>query len=149
MFAHAQQREVHWRESCTKQRCGRPLCTNRPVPTDSVSSQNSPLVLGTSRPLPPQLVEELTTHQVIVREIVEHGDPPADVDVVLVLQPPSPLLGRCRGRWPVIVAVDDPRATDVSRLLRAGATDVVRHPLQAADLVSRIRRAAVEPRTGA
>lgn len=114
-------------------------------PPVSPSASRRIIHLGTTGPLEPELVGGLEARGVVATVIAEDTDPPARVDVVLVLGPPSPLIGRCRGRWPVIVAVDDPRATDVSRLLRTGANDVTRQPIQVEDLVSRIRRALVPP----
>lgn len=106
---------------------------------------SSTIHLGSTGPLDPQLVRELAAHGVVAQQIPEDTDPSPEIDIVLVLEPPSPLIGRCRGRWPVIVAVDDPRATDVSRLLRGGVIDVTRRPIRTADLVSRINRALLPP----
>ena len=114
-------------------------------PSAPPPSTSSTIQLGSTGRLDDELTRELAAHAVIAREIPEDADPPPDIDVVLVLQPPSALIGRCRGHWPVIVAVDDPRATDVSRLLRTGVRDVIRRPIAAADLVSRIRRVLVPP----
>lgn len=115
-----------------------------PPPSASVAVQ-----LGSTGPLDDELTRELAAHAVVAREIGEDADPPPDIDVVLVLQPPSALIGRCRGHWPVIVVVDDPRATDVSRLLRTGVSDVIRRPITTEDLVSRIRRVLLPPTGGA
>ena len=114
------------------------MASDNASPPSSDASQR--IGLGTTAALPADVIDELTQHGIDVTVIAEDADPPPEIDVVLVLQPPSPLLGRCRGRWPVIVVVDDPRATDVSRLLRAGAVDVVRRPLRSEDVADRVRR---------
>jgi DNA-binding response OmpR family regulator len=114
-------------------------------PLDPPISSRSLVRLGTSAPLSPDLTWELAAHGIAARTIAADTDPPSDIDIVLVLQPPSALIGRCRGRWPVIVVVDDPRATDVSRLLRAGVSDVIRQPIHAEDLASRVHRLLVPP----
>jgi DNA-binding response OmpR family regulator len=96
--------------------------------------------LGVEGSLPKPV--ELALEAAHIEVVSLAAQPAAAVDVVLVVELPSPALGRFRGRSPILVALDDPSAGDVSRMLRSGAADWIGRPLHPAELVRKVRRLA-------